>query len=114
MITVADIAQKIRSKNAGPFLITSDIFCSTSDGYRRIERFLKNEQVAQTLGIATEQLQHYDLTDLNVIKSACTAQSFKAPKMTATCTVLCLRILMPKKKYQNKMSLQTFLKSHLC
>lgn len=40
--TLADIAQKIRSKNAGPFWITIDIFCSTADRYKRIKRFLSN------------------------------------------------------------------------
>ena len=63
MITVADIAQKIRSKNAGSFWIPIDIFCSTAEIYGRIERFLRNEQVARTLGIAKEQLQRYNLRD---------------------------------------------------
>lgn len=68
MTTVADIPQKFRSKNAGPLWITVDIFYSTSEGYRRIERFLSKEQVVRTLGIASEHLQRYHLPDLIVIK----------------------------------------------
>ena len=68
MATLADIAQKFRSKNAGPFWIVIDIFCSTDEDYKRTERFLSNEQVAQTRGIATEHLQRYDLPALKVVK----------------------------------------------
>ena len=68
MTILADIAQKIRSKNAGPFWITIDIFCSTKESYARIEQSLSNEQVAHILGIPKEQIQRYDLPDLNVIK----------------------------------------------
>lgn len=35
---LADLAAMIRSKNAGPFVLTFDILFSDDDGYRRVKR----------------------------------------------------------------------------
>ena len=51
MTKLTAITHKIRSKNAGPFWITIDIFCSDDAEYRRALGAVKNEQVAHALGI---------------------------------------------------------------
>ena len=64
MTKLAAITHKIRSKNAGPFWITIDIFCSDDADYRRALGAVKNEQVAHALGISVTDLKRYNLTNL--------------------------------------------------
>ena len=64
MSELGDIAQKIRSKNAGPFWMTIDIFCD-AEGYARVAA-VPTEVFAARLG-ATE-IKRFDLPELNVVK----------------------------------------------
>ena len=36
MTRLGDIVEKVRSKNAGPFWMTVDIFCGAPDAYARV------------------------------------------------------------------------------
>lgn len=67
------LVQDIRSKNAGPFWITIDLFCTDADAFQRLKSALTTEQVAQTLRTPAHELQRFDIHDLNVIK-------FSAPR----------------------------------
>ena len=67
------LVHDIRSKNAGPFWITIDLFCSNAEAFRHLKSALTTEQVAQTLRTPTHALQRFDIDDLNVIK-------FSAPR----------------------------------
>ena len=73
MSTVGDIALKVRSKNAGPFWLTVDIFCGTPDAYAQISGALQSATVAAALKVDVEELKRFDLADLNVVK-------FSAPR----------------------------------
>ena len=68
MIKLADITQKIRSKNAGPFWITIDIFCADDAEYTRAVVAANSDRIAHALGISVSDLKRYDLPDLRVIK----------------------------------------------
>jgi hypothetical protein len=68
MTKLTAITHKIRSKNAGPFWITIDIFCSDDADFRRALRAVKNDQVAHALGVSVTDLKRYNLTNLRVIK----------------------------------------------
>ena len=68
MIKLADITQKIRSKNAGPFWITIDIFCADDAEYRCAVVAANSDRIAHALGISVSDLKRYDLPDLRVIK----------------------------------------------
>ena len=68
MTKMADITQKIRSKNAGPFWITIDIFCADNTEYTRAVIAADSERVAHALGISESNLKRYDLPDLRVLK----------------------------------------------
>ncbi len=68
MTELRDIATKIRSKNAGPFWLTIDIFCRNSDDFRRVSQGLSTEQVAALFKVAPEGLKRFDIEDLNVVK----------------------------------------------
>ncbi len=66
MTRLADVALKIRSKNAGPFWLTIDIFCGTPDAFTRVRDGLKTETVAARL--RTDALKRFDIADLHVVK----------------------------------------------
>lgn len=68
MTRVADIAEKIRSKNAGPFWVTVDVFCGTTDAFDILRAGLKTETVAALYHQPTQLLKRFEIPDLNVIK----------------------------------------------
>lgn len=68
MTTVADIAVKVRSKNAGPFWLTVDIFCGSQDAFAQISEALSTDRVAAAFQVAPETLKRFDIASLHVIK----------------------------------------------
>ena len=68
MTKLADITHKIRSKNAGPFWITIDIFCADDAQFKRALIAADSERVAHALGISVFDLKRYDLPDVHVVK----------------------------------------------
>lgn len=68
MTRLADVATKIRSKNAGPFWLTVDIFCGDVDAYARISAGISTAQVADLFQINQATLKRFDLADLHVVK----------------------------------------------
>ena len=68
MPELGSIAKKVRSKNAGPFWITIDIFCGDADAYERVRDGLETMSVAKRLGTPLQTLKRFDIADLNVVK----------------------------------------------
>jgi len=68
MPELGDIAEKVRSKNAGPFWLTIDIFCGSRDRYAHIAQHLDDQSVAISLGSSIGDVKRFDIADLNVIK----------------------------------------------
>ena len=64
MPPLSEVATRIRSKNAGPFWLTIDIFCDRAS-YARVAA-IPTEAFAARLGGAT--LTRFDLPDLHVVK----------------------------------------------
>ena len=62
------IAEKVRSKNAGPFWLTVDIFCGNRDAYRRVVEGLNTRQVATACGVELQLVKRFDIETLNVVK----------------------------------------------
>ncbi len=79
MPELGQIAQKVRSKNAGPFWLTIDIFCADSAAFDRVRRGLKDDAVARLYGIDRQLMKRFDITDLNVVKI-----SFPRPQVQGT------------------------------
>lgn len=65
---LGDIVQKVRSKNAGPFWLTIDIFCGDTDRFEQVVETLATRQVAQLFGVATQEIRRFDIANLNVVK----------------------------------------------
>jgi len=59
---------KVRSKNAGPFWVTIDIFCGSKPAFEEVSAKLSTERVAQLYKAAPETIKRFDIADLNVVK----------------------------------------------
>lgn len=68
MPTLAELARGLRSKNAGPFWITIDIFFDTDSAYHRVATKLDTQTVATALSQKHEQIKRFDLPEIRVIK----------------------------------------------
>lgn len=68
MPEVGAIAEKVRSKNAGPFWATIDIFCGTVEAYERVSHGLTSDAVAAAFQMEVGNLKRFDIPDLRVVK----------------------------------------------
>lgn len=68
MTAIGQIADKVRSKNAGPFWLTVDIFCGGPEAYARIVEGLDDGRVASAFGVPRQVLKRFDIPDLHVVK----------------------------------------------
>ena len=70
MATVQDLAQYVRSKNAGPFWVTMEIFCDNDESYQKI-KFSPNvtrETVAKLYGVEAQAMKKFDIDSIRVVK----------------------------------------------
>lgn len=68
MTVLGDLVLKVRSKNAGPFWVTIDIFCDEPAVFDRLTLALSTDRVAALFHVAPETLKRFDIADLRVIK----------------------------------------------
>ena len=65
---LGDLADKVRSKNAGPFWLTIDIFCGDAAVFRQVSEGVSSDRVAALLGADLATLKRFDMPELNVVK----------------------------------------------
>ena len=68
MPELGKIVEKVRSKNAGPFWLTVDIFCGSQDAFERVRKGLVSGDVAARLDTPLQTLKRFDIEDLRVVK----------------------------------------------
>lgn len=68
MAKLGQIVEKIRSKNAGPFWLTVDIFCGSSVVFAQISNSLSTSRVANMFDMDPDQIKRFEIPSLNVIK----------------------------------------------
>ncbi len=68
MPELGQIVEKVRSKNAGPFKLTIDIFCGSRENYDTVNLALSTEKIAARLQTDPQRLQRFEIPSLNVIK----------------------------------------------
>lgn len=70
MPSLREVAQYVRSKAAGPFWVTIDIFCGDQAAYERIRKApaLSAEAVARVYGVEPGAVKVFEVTALNVLK----------------------------------------------
>lgn len=59
---------KVRSKNAGPFWVTIDVFCGDAAAYQAILPRMDTARVAGLFGADSGVVKRFDIPDLHVIK----------------------------------------------
>ena len=70
MSTVKDVARYVRSKNAGPFWVTIEIFCETREAYEKIKSSpnLTTKKVADLYQADENQMKVFYIDNLLIIK----------------------------------------------
>ena len=68
MSLLGEKVKKIRSKNAGPFWITIDIFCGSKEAYKEVRDSLDNVKIEKLFQIPGQTLKRFEIESLNVIK----------------------------------------------
>lgn len=80
--TIADLAREVRSKNAGPFWITMEIFLRDDAGYALVAdpAFLDTADIARLYRIDADTIAMFRIPELRVVKI-----SFPRPVSQAAC-----------------------------
>lgn len=68
MAELGELVEKVRSKNAGPFWLTIDVFCGSPEVFRRVSATLKTAEVARLFSVPAETMKRFDIDSLNVVK----------------------------------------------
>ena len=79
MPEIRDIAQKVRSKNAGPFWVTVDLFFDDPQNYSRVCKGLTTSDIATLFHADTQLIKRFEIDDLMVLKF-----SLPRPKIQGT------------------------------
>ena len=68
--TLAEIAEQVRSKNAGPFWTTLDVFLRTPEDYRRVAAspVTDTEVIAEIYDVPRDSVRVFLLPHLNAVK----------------------------------------------
>jgi hypothetical protein len=66
--TLDDLAVEVRSKNAGPFWMTLDVFLRDAAAYRIADALITPDLIAELYQVDQESLQVFRVPDLRVIK----------------------------------------------
>ncbi len=65
-----ELSKLVRSKNAGPFMLTLDILFETPEQYLKVRNsgVLTTEKISELYDVPAEQVQFYDLPLANAMK----------------------------------------------
>jgi hypothetical protein len=68
--TIGDIATLVRSKNAGPFWLTIDIFCDNPDAYETLTAtgVLTPQRIAALYNVDASAIRIFRLDDIHALK----------------------------------------------
>ncbi len=81
MSRLGDVVPKVRSKNAGPFWLTIDIFCGTPEMFNRVSEGLKTQAVVDLLQADAALLKRFDIDSLNVVKFSIPRPQFQGTRL---------------------------------
>ena len=68
MKKISQITKNIRSKNAGPFWVTIDLFFKNKKNFTYACQNLSNEKISKILQVKSNKLKRFDIANLRVIK----------------------------------------------
>ena len=65
---LGDAVWAVRSKNAGPFMVTVDIFCGTEAVFQRVNAQLSSAAVGRLYRVDPARIGRYELPEIRVVK----------------------------------------------
>lgn len=65
---LGELVTGVRSKNAGPFWVTIDVFCGSDTAFESLRELLSSSFVAGLYQQPESQLKRFELPELNVLK----------------------------------------------
>lgn len=68
MARLSERVLKVRSKNAGPFWLTLDVFCGSDAVFATVAAALATERVAALFATPVAAVKRFEIPDLAVIK----------------------------------------------
>lgn len=68
MARLGDSVEKLRSKNAGPFWLTIDLFCGDASRYADVVPKVSVDMIAAAFDIDVGAVKRFDIANLHVIK----------------------------------------------
>lgn len=77
MANLGSIVKKVRSKNAGPFWLTIDIFCGDRDAFERTCNGLSTERVSAVFATDPNNIKRFEIPSLNVVKFSLPRPTFQ-------------------------------------
>lgn len=68
--TIGDVAELVRSKNAGPFWQTLDVFCDDDESYERVaaDGVVTPERIGATYRVDPARVRIFRLPNIRVVK----------------------------------------------
>jgi Domain of unknown function (DUF4387) len=66
--TLADLAHEVRSKNAGPFWVTMELFMLDAEGYRIAAGSVNERVIAELYRVEESAVRLFRIPSLNVVK----------------------------------------------
>lgn len=70
MPKLREVCRTVRSKVAGPFWVTTDLFFDSKESYERYVQSpaISADRVAKIYGVDPEKVMHFPVPDLNMLK----------------------------------------------
>lgn len=68
MAKLGELVTGIRSKNAGPYWITIDIFCGSANAFNKIRAEISTDRLAALFHQRASVIKRFDIATLNVVK----------------------------------------------
>lgn len=65
---LGELVVNVRSKNAGPYWVTVDVFCGNEIVYAQMRTLLTKAFVASLYQQPEDTLKHFEMSDLHVLK----------------------------------------------
>ncbi|MEU5263731.1 DUF4387 domain-containing protein [Amycolatopsis sp. NPDC021455] len=66
--TLADLAHEVRSKNAGPFWVTMELFMRDAEGYRIAAELVDERVIAELYRVEESAVRVFRIPALDVVK----------------------------------------------
>jgi len=68
MPELGPLVYDIRSKNAGPFLLTIDIFCGSQNVLKKVSNNLSVAHIARVFDVEVDHIKKYEIHAISVLK----------------------------------------------